>query len=174
MTRWCVWRRISPCAICSSTVTATSALSMATPRPPTDTPRRACRRSPTKCCAISTRTPLTGTRTLTRPAASRACCRAASRTCSSTAARASPSAWRRISRRTTSPRSSTPACACSKIRMPRSAISCSTSRARTSRPGASSSAAAASARPTPPAAAASSCAPAPRPRRGATTASASS
>lgn len=31
MTRWCVWRRISPCAICSSTVTATSALSTATP-----------------------------------------------------------------------------------------------------------------------------------------------
>ena len=39
---------------------------------------------------------------------SRPSCRRGSRTCSSTAARASPSAWRRTSRRTTSARSSTP------------------------------------------------------------------
>ena len=31
-TRWCVWRRISPCAICWWTATATSAPWMATPR----------------------------------------------------------------------------------------------------------------------------------------------
>ena len=71
------------------------------PRPPIDTPRRACRRSPTKCCATSTRTPSTGTRTLTKRAASRACSRAGSRTCWSMAAPALPSAWQRTSRRTT-------------------------------------------------------------------------
>ena len=38
------------------------------------------------------------------------CCRRGSRTCSSTAARASPSAWRPTSRRTTSARSSTRCC----------------------------------------------------------------
>ena len=46
--------------------------------------------------------------------------RRASRTCSSTAAAASPSAWRRTSRRTTSARSSTPRCTCSTTRTPRS------------------------------------------------------
>jgi len=47
-TRWCVWRRTFPRGPCSSTATATSAPWTAIPRPPTDTPRRACRRSPTK------------------------------------------------------------------------------------------------------------------------------
>jgi hypothetical protein len=40
-TRWCAWRRISPSAIRWSTGRAISAISTATVRPPTDTPKRA-------------------------------------------------------------------------------------------------------------------------------------
>ena len=59
---------------------------------------------PPRCCATSTRTRSTTRRPTTTAAASRWCSRPASRTCSSTARRASPSAWRPTSRRTTSAR----------------------------------------------------------------------
>ena len=79
-------------------------------RRPCATPRRASARSPSRCCATSTTTPSTGCPTTTRPGASPRCCRAACPTCWSTAPRASPSAWRPTSRRTTSARSSTRSC----------------------------------------------------------------
>ena len=56
-TRWCVWRRTSPCATRWWTATATSAPWTATPLPPTDTRRRACRAYPTRCCATWRRRP---------------------------------------------------------------------------------------------------------------------
>ena len=55
--------------------------------------------------ARSIRTPSRSGPTTTARARSRSCCRRASRTCWSTARPASPSAWRRTSRRTTSARS---------------------------------------------------------------------
>ena len=72
------------------------------------TRRRAWRRSRARCCATSTPTPSTSARTTTGASRSRSSCRRASRTCSSTAPRASRSAWRRTSRRTTCARRSTP------------------------------------------------------------------
>ncbi len=60
------------------------------------------------CSPTSTRTPSIFRTITTIPSASRRFCRRASRTCWSTAAAASPSAWRPISRRTISARSSTP------------------------------------------------------------------
>ena len=112
MTPWSAWRRTFRCATCWSTGTATSVPWTATPRPPTDTPKRGFPKSPTRCCAISKRTPSTGTRTSTRAGRSPASCPHAFRTCSLTAPAASRSAWPRTSRPTTSPRSSTPASAC--------------------------------------------------------------
>ena len=46
---WCVWHRISACAIRSLTVRVTSALWTATPRLLTVTPRPACPRWPARC-----------------------------------------------------------------------------------------------------------------------------
>ena len=71
------------------------------PPPRCATPRRASRGWRPRCCATSTRTRSTSCPTTTGAGRSRSCCRRASRTCSSTAARASPSAWRPTSRRTT-------------------------------------------------------------------------
>ena len=71
-------------------------------------PRRAWR---WRCCATSTRTRSTSPPTTTGASRSRSSCRRASPTCSSTARPASPSAWRRTSRRTTCARSSTPSIA---------------------------------------------------------------
>ena len=74
------------------------------PPPRCATRRRASRRSRPRCCATSTRTRSTSSRTTTSRASSRPCCPRASRTCSSTARPASPSAWRRTCRRTGSGR----------------------------------------------------------------------
>ena len=68
------------------------------------TPRPASRGSRPSCSATSTPTPSTSSRTTTSGGASPRSCRRGSRTCSSTAPRGSRSAWRRTSRRTTSPR----------------------------------------------------------------------
>ena len=65
---------------------------------------------------------------------SRSSCRRASPTCSSTAPPGSPSAWRRTSRRTTCARSSARSSPSSTTRRSTPPGSCSTSRARTSRP----------------------------------------
>jgi ribosomal protein S18 acetylase RimI-like enzyme len=85
------------------------------------------------------RTRCTSARTTTARRPSRSCCRRACRTCSSTARPASPSAWRRTSRRTTSARCARRSSSCSTTR-PDDARSCAaTSRAPTSRPAARSS-----------------------------------
>ena len=78
--------------------------------------------------------------------------------------RASPSAWRRTSRRTTCARSSARSSPSSTTRRSTPPGSCSTSRARTSRRPGSSSAARASSTPTRPVAGASACARRPTPR----------
>ena len=91
----------------SSTGKGTSARSTTTRRRPSATPSVDSRSSRRRCSATSTRTRSTSARTTTSRAASRRCCRPASRTCSSTDRRESRSAWRRTSRRTTSPRRST-------------------------------------------------------------------
>ena len=154
----------SPCAIRSWKATATSARWTATPRQLTDTPRPACPRSQTPCLPTSRRTPWTLCPTSTKSAVNRSSCPPASPACWSTARRASRSAWRPISRRTTSARSLTASAMSSTTPRPTLTTCAPSSRARTSRPAASSWAAPASAPPMPPAAARSRCAPAARSR----------
>ena len=89
-TPWCAWPRISPCAICWWTATATSAPWMAIPRRPTDTLRPGLPRSQAKCCGTSKRTPWTGTPTSTRAVRSPGCCPAGSPICWSTVPPALP------------------------------------------------------------------------------------
>ena len=71
------------------------------------TPSARWRRSPWRWCGTSTRTPSTSATTTTAARRSPSSCPPGSRTCWSTAAPASPSAWRRTSRRTTCARSPT-------------------------------------------------------------------
>ena len=80
------------------------------------TPSASCRRSRPSCSTRSAPRPSSGGRTTTARAASRWCCRRACRTSWSTARRASPSAWRPRSRRTTSARWSRRASRSSTIR----------------------------------------------------------
>ena len=116
----CAWRSRSRCAICWSTARAISARWTAIRPRPCATPKCACRASRTSCWPTSTRKRSISPPITTSRSTSRRCCRRACRTCWSTGRPASRSAWRPTSRRTTSPRSSTPAWRCWMIRRCRS------------------------------------------------------
>ena len=98
----------SACACPSSTATATSALSTATPPLPCVTPRRVLTSRLWNFCATWTRKRSISSPTTTSRCRSLRYCRRASRICWSTAQMASPSVWPPTSRPTTLARPSTP------------------------------------------------------------------
>ena len=106
-TRSCAWRKISRCAIRSSTATGISARSTAIRRPPIVIRKRGSRASRWRCWPISIKIPSISSPISIIKARSRSCCRRVCRSCWSTVPAVSPSAWRRIFRRTTSARSAT-------------------------------------------------------------------
>ena len=105
-TRWFVWHRTSATGMSSSTVTETSVRSTATPLQPCDIRKPVCQKSQWKLYVISIKTLLILKITTMDQNGNRKCCRPASRTCLSTVRAALQSGWQRISRRTSSVKSS--------------------------------------------------------------------